>query len=317
MPIKQREYANRFFDSTVWNEFIYRPGDVVIASYAKAGTTWMQQIVAQLFFAGEPETEVARLSPWVDSVYPDKTSKYQLLSGQTHRRFLKTHLPADALVLSQQARYIYVGRDGRDIVWSLYDHQRGVSADAQARLDAQTQNGSRLKVMPPPTCTVTEYFDTWLERDGTPLWPFWEGARSWWALRDFPNVLFVHFSQLLGDLPAQVRRICRFLDISLPESRRAAVLEHCSFEYMREHAARYVPQGAGFWRDGGRAFFNRGQNGRWQAVLSASANDRYLQRAEKELGPDCARWLATAEWPHGQRSNLVCAIEPPVPFVAR
>lgn len=48
MPSKQREYSNRFFDSTVWNDFAFRDDDVVIASYAKAGTTWVQQIVAQL-----------------------------------------------------------------------------------------------------------------------------------------------------------------------------------------------------------------------------------------------------------------------------
>jgi len=28
-------------DSTIWNEFKFRDGDVVISTYAKAGTTWM------------------------------------------------------------------------------------------------------------------------------------------------------------------------------------------------------------------------------------------------------------------------------------
>ncbi|OLR69099.1 sulfotransferase domain-containing protein, partial [Xanthomonas citri] len=98
MPSKQREYSNRFFDSTVWNDFAFRDDDVVIASYAKAGTTWVQQIVAQLIFSGAEEVEVSRLSPWFDSVYPDKATKQRLLAEQRHRRFVKTHLPADALV---------------------------------------------------------------------------------------------------------------------------------------------------------------------------------------------------------------------------
>ncbi len=99
-PQKTREYNNRFFDSTVWNDFQYRDGDIVIASYAKAGTTFLQQVVAQLLFAGDEDIEVSKISPWLDSVYPDKATKIKLVEAQSHRRFLKTHLPADALVFS-------------------------------------------------------------------------------------------------------------------------------------------------------------------------------------------------------------------------
>src|SRR3546814_19462338 len=45
-----------------------------------------------------------------------------LVEKQTHRRFLKTHLPVDALVFSPKARYIYIGRDRRDVAWSMYNH---------------------------------------------------------------------------------------------------------------------------------------------------------------------------------------------------
>ena len=30
--------------------------------------------------------------------------------------------PLDALVFSPKAKYIYIGRDGRDVVWSMYNH---------------------------------------------------------------------------------------------------------------------------------------------------------------------------------------------------
>lgn len=59
---KTREYRNRFFDSSVWNDLAPREGDIVIASYAKAGTTWLQQIVAQLIFGGEPDIDVSAIS---------------------------------------------------------------------------------------------------------------------------------------------------------------------------------------------------------------------------------------------------------------
>jgi hypothetical protein len=45
-PVKTREFHNHHFDSTIWNDFRFRDNDIIIATYAKSGTTWMQQIVA-------------------------------------------------------------------------------------------------------------------------------------------------------------------------------------------------------------------------------------------------------------------------------
>ena len=120
-PVKTRELHNHHFDSTIWNEFQFRDDDIVIATYAKSGTTWMQQIIAQLLFNGDPELAVAEISPWLDLRVPPKEVKLPYVEAQTHRRFLKTHLPVDALVFSPRARYLYIGRDGRDVVWSACD----------------------------------------------------------------------------------------------------------------------------------------------------------------------------------------------------
>ena len=90
-------------DSTRWNGFRFRDDDIVIASYGKGGTTWMQQIVAQLVFAGAEGINVPALSPWVDfRIIPQEA--IDALEQQTHRRFLKTHLPVDALVFSPKAK---------------------------------------------------------------------------------------------------------------------------------------------------------------------------------------------------------------------
>ena len=58
-PVKRRELHNHHFDSTIWNDFSFRDDDVIVASYAKAGTTWTQQIVAQMLFGPDPNLEVA------------------------------------------------------------------------------------------------------------------------------------------------------------------------------------------------------------------------------------------------------------------
>ena len=240
-PTKTREMHNHHFDSTIWNDLHFRDDDVVISTYAKSGTTWTQQIVAQLLFGPDPELEVAQMSPWLDLRVPPKEVKLPMVEAQTHRRFLKTHLPLDALVFSPKAKYIYIGRDGRDMVWSMYNHHANAN-----QLWYEAINDTPGRVGPPvepPRGDVHQYFREWLEYDGYPFWSFWENVRTWWEVREFPNVLFVHFANLKQDMPGQIRRIAEFLDIPIDETQWGEILEYCSFDWMKRNATKSVPLG--------------------------------------------------------------------------
>jgi aryl sulfotransferase len=292
-PRKTRELHNHHFDSTIWNDFAFRDDDIIIATYAKSGTTWVQQIVAQLLFEGADGLDVAEMSPWLDLRVPPKEVKLAAVEAQTHRRFLKTHLPVDALVFSPGAKYIYIGRDGRDVVWSMYNHHASANASWYEALN-DTPGRVGPPILPPPA-SIRQYYHDWLGRDGHPFWPFWENVRSWWQIRDLPNVMLVHFGALKADMPAEIRRIAAFLGIAVDESRWQRILEHCSFEYMKAHATRSVPLGGAFWDGGAQTFIHQGTNGRWRDVLSAEDSARYERLALEHLGPDGARWLATGE----------------------
>lgn len=290
-PRKTRELHNHHFDSTIWNDFRFRGDDIVIASYAKSGTTWTQQIVGQLLFAGDPDVEVAQLSPWLDLRVPPKEVKLPVVEAQAHRRFLKTHLPVDALRFSPQARYLYVARDGRDVVWSMYNHHAHANrAWYEALNDTPGRVGPPIE---PPPADIGRYWRDWMDRDGHPFWPFWENVRSWWATRELPNVGLVHFADLKRDLPGQIRRIAGFLAIPIDESRWDAIVEHCTFDWMKKHARKSAPLGGAFWDAGAETFIHKGVNGRWTDTLSAAECAEYEARARAELGEECARWLAS------------------------
>jgi aryl sulfotransferase len=64
---------------------------------------------------------------------------------------------------------------------------------------------------------------------------------------------------------------------------------------MKRHAAKSVPLGGAFWDAGAQVFINRGVNGRWADTLTPEDAAEYEVRAVQELGPECARWLATGE----------------------
>ncbi|WP_428264356.1 sulfotransferase domain-containing protein [Haliangium sp.] len=305
LPERTRVYQNHHMDSTIWDEVVPRDDDIIIATAYKAGTTWTQQIVAMLLFQGhDPPQPVAELSPWIDLRVPPREEKLPALEAQTTRRFLKTHLPLDGLRFFPQCKYIYMGRDGRDVFMSLWNHYHKANDTFYELI-----NDSPGRVGPPlARCPddIHEVWKGWVEKASFPWenegWPFWSmfhHLATWWAYRDLPNLLFVHFNQLKDDLPGQLRRIAAFLDIELDEDRFPTIVDKCGFTYMKQNADHLIPLAGEIFQGGAKSFINKGTNGRWRDVLSADELAAYDALVAARLPPDAARWLATGECPDG------------------
>ena len=104
--------------------------------------------------------------------------------------------------------------------------------------------------------------------------------------------MLIHFNDLKDDLEGAIMRIAAFLDIPIDRASFSRIVEHCTFDYMKAHAAEVAPRGGEFWKGGAATFINKGSNGRWRDVLSDAEISEYEARALRELGPACARWLA-------------------------
>src|SRR5437867_674263 len=93
-----RQVRNRVFDSARWTHYAPRQDDIIIATYSKCGTTWMQRIVSMLVFADPAPRPIWDLSPWPDMrLFGPIEATLGTAEAQTHRRFFKTHMPYDAL----------------------------------------------------------------------------------------------------------------------------------------------------------------------------------------------------------------------------
>ncbi|CAF1393431.1 unnamed protein product, partial [Didymodactylos carnosus] len=288
-PQKTREIQNHIYDSTRWNTFQFHDNDIIVATYGKSGTTWMQQIVLQLIYNGQADLNVSELSPWIDCAFGQSRNQTTENLQEQHRRCLKTQLPVDALVFSSKAKYIYVARDGRDIAWSRFNHFSNISESAHKMFE--NVKGSTYER---PATNVVEFYHDWLNKDGFPNLPFWQHIRSWWNIRHQPNVLLVHFQQLKNDLPGQIQRIAKFLDIKTDDDLKwNEIVEHCTFDYMKEHSDLFVPgkmSGAG-----SKTFIYKGTNGRWKDLLTDGDCREYEKIAEEQLGKEAAHWLATGD----------------------
>lgn len=292
-PAKPRVIQNHIQDSTRWDTFEYRDDDIVIATWSKTGTTWMQQIVSQLLHNGDPEVCPNVLSPWLDMRVAPLDEILGLLNDQKQRRFIKTHLPADALPWNPTAEYIFIARDVRDTIWSLHHHfSIGTSTLWQLLNEYPGRVGPPMS--PPPADPRGPLTDL-LEDDTRPTipWPFWSLMRSWWALRDQPNVLLVHFGDMKKDLDGEMKRIAAFLGVDgLTDSQWKGAVEHSGFDWMKEHADRFAPpQAEAFFEGGAKQFINKGTNNRWANALSEEDNKKFATKVEQELGTEFANWL--------------------------
>lgn len=291
-----RVYQNHHLDSTRWNGFKPRADDIVITTAYKAGTTWMQAIVSQLLFGSEPPAALPLMSPWVDMRLHPLDAMFEGLEAQSHRRFVKTHLPLDGLPMFSEVKYVYVGRHGPDVFMSLWNHFSNYTDEMRERL--RNPDGLVGAIQPDCPPDLHELWQQWSgrgwfewESDGYPFWSMLHHVKTWWEVRDADNVLFVHFGDLLSDLSSEMHRVAEFLEIDVTANQWDARVEAVGFDAMRRSAELYVPSAGRSFRGGAERFMFKGTNGRWRGVLSEAQLAVYRQRVAEQLSGPCARWL--------------------------
>lgn len=307
-------YVTDFHDSARWDGFEFRADDIIISTPAKCGTTWLQTICALLVFQTvELDRPLSLISPWLEMLTRPRSEVIADLDAERHRRFIKSHTPLDGLPFDDRVTYITVARDPRDVAVSIANHDDNFDDDAFERARARTLGGApgdgdggapyvEPVTAPAPRLDARGRFWEWIDDPAPPPTASSSFVRmlhhlqTFWAARARPNVVLLHYADLLGDLDGSMRALAARLEIAVDESRWPVLVEAATFSAMRGRAEELAPNiDAGFWRNP-TEFFHRGTNGQWRSLLDDHDLVRYRARVDALIPPEVAAWIHHGDW---------------------
>ena len=297
----QRSYRHWVIDSTRWERFQPRSGDIVITTYPKSGTTWMQRIVSLLLFQSVEPVPLYELSPWIEMrILEPIDAVVARLDEQTHRRFVKTHLPVDGLPIYDDVKYIHVARDGRDACMSYHNHCTAFTDGAFALMDKVGAEDPEIgRGYPRAPADPAAFFHTWLTEgavaghdEGSPHVSFFAFANSYWAERSRENFLFVHYNDLQADLAGEMQRVADFLDIAVAPTVLPELAAAAGFDSMRRDSGQLLAVHDRVFRGGNDRFLYKAQNDRWRGVFDDQDLALYDARVNEAFPPAFTAWLA-------------------------
>jgi aryl sulfotransferase len=283
-------YVSDDDDSARWDEFPFRDGDIVISTRSKSGTTWMQMICALLVFGSpDPPEPLPVLSPWVDHSIEPVADVFARLEAQQHRRFVKTHTPLDGIPIDPRATYVVVGRHPLDLAVSLYHQGDNIDRERMAELTGVPMRARS------PRPSLHDWLVSWTTAETTPveqpdsLVGVLHHLTDAWT-REEPNVVLVHYADLLADLEGEMRRVAGRLGIDVPEPAWRGLVEAATFERMRSRSNELTPNARGVLKDPAK-FFRRGRSGAGREVLTPAELSAYDERVRALAPSDLVAWL--------------------------
>jgi hypothetical protein len=208
---------NFFSDESTkaWQEFKPKPTDIIITTFPKSGTTWVQQIMHCLRSNGDMAfDEISVVVPWLEVAFD---MGLDLNSSQVHPRLFKSHLTAEEV--PSGAKYIVIFRDPGEVLLSYYKFMEGWFFE-------------------PGSISLEEFADVgFFNTSGFDN--YWYHLKTWWARRDDPNVLLLTYEEIKFDIELTIKRLAKFAHIALTIDLIELTKFQSSIDFMRRHSIQF------------------------------------------------------------------------------
>ncbi|XP_041655861.1 cytosolic sulfotransferase 3-like isoform X2 [Cheilinus undulatus] len=201
--------------------FQARPDDVLIASYPKAGNTWLCYITDLLYFSQTaPEREqtlqiyqrIPHLEASFEFVMPDMINNLP-----SSPRLIKTHLPVQFLpktFFEQNCKIIYISRNAKDSVVSYFHMER-------------------MTVLLPEPGDWRSYVQRFME--GKMVFGSWyDHVSGWWKKKQtYPQLHYMFYEDLVQDTGREIDKLCFFLGLSPSAEEKERIISKVQFDEMK------------------------------------------------------------------------------------
>ncbi|XP_055942469.1 sulfotransferase 1B1-like [Argiope bruennichi] len=204
-------------------DYIPRSGDIIVSSYPKTGTTWLQYIVLQIISKGEsfPNSEdMEKVFP-----YMERTGVEVLNSLKSPRTYMH-HIPYNLMQKNEKAKVLYIYRRPEDTLVSYYHFSRNI-------------RGSFMD--------FDQYFENFLSGN-VGYGRYFEHILSYHKHKDDKNLLMISYEKLHANKKEEILRIARFLgeeyfnDIAANESILNKIIKQTSFDHMKSNISVAIPK---------------------------------------------------------------------------
>lgn len=267
-------------DGFEWAEFeaacSYQPraDDILLMTYPKSGTTWVQYMLYLLVHEMKPVPAGERMDRYAP--YLEKGGLALLDTLEKTPRPIKSHLSFDVMPWHAEPRYVCVLRNPKDVCVSLYHHVRGFGKYYNF------DDGS-----------FDDFFEAFLEGEVDSA-DYHDHLLSLWGHRGKENVLVLTYEDLIERPLEQVRKLVDHVKPSFPagwkEPDLGDLVAASSFESMK---AQRPEQWASARPENMPPFIRRGRVGDWRNYLTADQNERLERKFARKLAGSGADLL----WP--------------------